>query len=149
MLLLTLMIVLLTGIPGPVVKLDCGSDKGVCSGVYLSYRCDVAGDLLVWKLKPETLAITFSQFDRIGANVTFFDIHAVVLNVTRNPPHLSSGIQFFASEKYNNTKFYCADGVTGVTSSVFCIPRLISKLLTLYNCMWSTSNVKKNTYFLD
>ena len=109
----------------------------MCSGVHLSYRCDVAGDVLVWEVGPKLLDITFSQFDKIGENVTFFDIHATVLNVTKRPPHLSSDIQFFASEKYNNTKFYCADGVTGETSSDFCSPRLISKLITLYNYMLS------------
>lgn len=108
------------------MKLSCGSNNGVCSGAYISYKCNVTSAELVWKVGQAK--ITLSQFDTIR---TYEDLIAAVVNVTTksSQPFLASEIEFFASQKYNNTKFYCADGVTGENSTFYCSPRLFSKLV--------------------
>ena len=119
----------LIGVSVPTVNLSCGSNNRVCSGAYIAYKCNVTSTALVWKIiGPEPAEITLTQFDKIGTNIKYLDLIVAVVNVTTMAqPFLASEIEFFASEKYNNTKFYCADGVKGENSTFFCSPKLFSK----------------------
>ena len=79
--------------------------------------------------------MTFSKLDTPGESVAVLGFNATLLNVTKLS--LLSEIQFFTSEKYNNTKFYCIDGVTGKNSTNFCSFQLLSKFTCSYACIYA------------